>query len=117
MFGGIWKCQNYLYGHFEVGIQHHFFTDTLLSHFKNIMCIDGKIERERARFKASNSQENERKSVILMPHANTVSLLPFSFLEKLAGKLIENGYVVYTNIKDKTEYVIPGTCASSRSVG
>lgn len=115
IFSGIRKCQNYLYGHIVVEkIQYYIFTDTLLSHYKELMCIDERSERERATFVRSNSLDIYQNSVILMPHANTSKMLPISFWEKLAGKLVENGYVVYTNIKDETEYVISGTYAISK---
>ena len=122
LFSGIKKCQNYLYGHYWTkDIKFHIFDEVLLSCYKEFMCIDERSERERARFARGNthgafSQENYQDSVILMPHANTVELLPTSFWEKLAVKLVENGYVVYTNIRDETEYVIPGTHAISKSL-
>lgn len=116
IFTGVYRCQNYLYSHFPYNIKNFIFTDTLLSSWKSIMCIDERSERERARFKRSDSPESQQKSVILMPHALSIKLLPTSFWEKLAERLIDYGYVVYTNIKDETEYTIKGTQAISKSV-
>lgn len=51
----------------------------------------------------------EKKSVLLIPYAQSAKQLDASFWEKVATILNNNGYKVYTNIKDESENVIKGT--------
>lgn len=50
-----------------------------------------------------------QKTAILMPYANTASMLSVSFWEELAKKLWDRGYVVCTNSSGEDEPVIKGT--------
>lgn len=51
----------------------------------------------------------EKKTVILLPYANTASSLDYKFWVSIAGKLKEMGYTVCTNSVGEHEPVIEGT--------
>lgn len=108
----IWKCRNYLFAnyHQEYGNMH------VTSIFKSIMCIDESSELEKIGCARNELSEDHWQSVILMPHAHAVPRLSVSFWEKLAKIFVKNGYEVYTNVVDETEYVIEGTRAASESL-
>ena len=112
-FNEIRKCRNYL---FCSPVKPDFLQDQeyinkhFISRYKSLMCVGERSELEKIESKKI-FMKSSQKSVILMPHAHSALRLSNSFWEKLASILAENGYAVYTNIADETEYVIEGTQA------
>lgn len=113
---GIWKRCNYIYGHFtnewlkneSLGL---YKGRNLVSCFKEfVMDLPELCELEYPQFQQTYQNDDiDKNTIILMPYAVSVIMLPEFFWEELGRKLVELGFNVYTNIKDESEKVITGT--------
>ena len=122
----IWKLSNYLYGHFRVNngqFQEIFYReeDLVTKYKKLVFGLDEKCELTRPLMPASDGFDAERfgvddKTVILMPYASSVPLLPKEFFEIITKYLIGAGYNVATNVFKPGELPINNTKAICEDV-
>lgn len=120
---GIWRKHNYIYGHFtddwlkkyDLG----FYEGNMVSFYKKfIMHLPQECELESPRFPniyISTGDINKR-TVVLMPYAESSEMLPQLFWERMGKRLLEMGYEVYTNVRDDSEGAIAGTKRISETV-
>lgn len=117
-----WGLKNYLYGHFKKSI--HFVYDpeydqegcsTILARYRKlVMGLPDDAEPESMVLNRDAVQM--KHEVVIMPYARTAKMLPDLFWEELAGKLIQRGYFVYTNIGGGKEKAIQGTMPMAESL-
>ncbi len=120
-----WYLKNYIYGHFKKNLCQTFdneYTENknlpILSYYKRlILRIPYKSRpdsfhcelRDIAKSQIAEMMGKNKQFAILMPYANTAKMLPVELWEKCADLLINDGYCVYTNVKDAAEQAIAGT--------
>lgn len=124
-----WYLKNYIYGHFKKNLCQTFDNEymenknlPILSYYKRLILripeeskpdyfhyeLQDTDKKQLSKTMGKNKCKNKR-SVIFMPYANTAKMLPVKFWEKCADLFINDGYGVYTNVKDEAEQAIAGT--------
>lgn len=122
---GTWELKNYLYGHFHKDTNGFLFPEYGACEVKNMIyrykklvlhlptdCLleEPKIVPDEMLFeKLMTEYKIGKHSIILMPYANSTSLVSNEFWEVLTNILVDLGYVVFTNVKDLEELPIQGT--------
>lgn len=113
----LWKCTNFIYGHFKKSIYGGLCErldnkDPFSLYKKYIFDLPSGCSYEIPDIKDIIKESPyviDGKDIILMPYAASVAMIPNVFWEILAEFLSENGYKVYTNVKDDTEQPVKGT--------
>lgn len=123
----IWHLDNYLYAHFKKDINQMIFpeyyeigTNMIDKYRKIVLGLDDSATRMIPELPVAADElitkyAINRKSVVLMPYARSVPLLPIEFWELIAQFLLDSGYNVLTNI-GPGEVPIRNTNAMSESV-
>lgn len=120
-----WYLKNYIYGHFKKNLCQTFDDEyranknlPILSYYKKIILRipdESKLDSFHYEFKDTDQRQipktvgGNKRFVILMPYANTAKMLSMEFWEKCVDLFINDGYCVYTNVKDAAEQAISGT--------
>lgn len=122
----VWRLDNYLFGHVpkDVCKREYLVSDPrALAKFKGLIFdIPNELPLEKPRFDYGNRDrlkekyQLDKKTVILMPYAESSFALPEIFWELLARQFTENGYKLYTNVKDKEQKAVPLTEPMAESV-
>lgn len=114
-----WELKNYLYGHFKTKIDFKFTNEfydesnsDMISKYKKLV-MNLPYEAEMGRIIINGNKNNNlninRKTIIIMPYAKSIHMLPSAFWEKLCIELTLMGYYIYTNVADINEKPIKGT--------
>ena len=117
------RLKNYIYGYFHTDTEWNWIEDHVLPDPYNNMIsdfakyvLDLPLNSTLERVSLGSSDCNCKNAVVLMPHAITFRRLPKFFWEELAKELLLKGIDVYTNVKDDTEELIPGTQRLSMNI-
>lgn len=122
-----WYLRNYIYGHikknkcqtFEVEYYDleernmvSIYRDLIFKLEKNSMIESMKIPD------MTNCKErmDAEKKILLIPYARTAKMISEVFWKNLVKFLAENGYILYTNVKDSSEREILGTVRFEESI-
>lgn len=118
-----WNRNNYIYGHFTSDWMEKYimgiYTGNMISSYKKyIMHLPEECQLEHPQFQKSCDVMTQinKNTIIMMPYAVSSDTLPECFWSEIAEKLLILGYQLYTNTKDDTEKVIPGTKRLSETV-
>ncbi len=97
------------------------FCKTMIEQEKNILDLTGEVVPSRMRpLDDGNNKEFQKcfgKSVLLLPVAQSLEMIPVTFWERLAIAFKEQGFDVYTNYNGfKYEVMVEGTLPLSTSI-
>ncbi len=123
LYKGIWNMDNYLYGYYKKNVFHEvdeeieMYQGSMIDKYKRfVLDVDGHSEMEKPIFPEFIDDRIDEKTVILMPYAQTVKMLPIDFWNRLAKNMKLNGFRLFTNVKDESEIAIDGTKRLSESL-
>lgn len=109
------ECENYLYGYFKRDsqlillpeVQKYVDENDYISSYRSHVL--GIREEFAPQTMLSEPLITTKKSILLIPYAQTAPQLSRTFWEKIADYYLNNGYAVYTNVKDESEEEIRDT--------